>query len=220
MDVKEIYKKIPLIMSEIGAIGKDRKNPQQGYSFRGIDDIYNAVNAALSRHGVFCAPQVEDMKREERASKQGGVLFYTILTIKYTFFAADGSSVEVRTIGEAMDSGDKSANKAMSAAQKYAFLQLFCIPTEEPKDTEEETHHVALPKAKTGWPSPATATVSTKNFEFLQVMGKEKKRVGDADYYRLLGSEGYTKSDQITLREAQEKVYKLLKDLPDAEEVG
>jgi hypothetical protein len=45
-------------------------------------------------------------------------------------------------IGEAMDSGDKSANKAMSAAQKYALLQVFCIPTEEPKDTENETHTV------------------------------------------------------------------------------
>lgn len=49
-------------------------------------------------------------------------------------------------IGEAMDSGDKSCNKAMSAAQKYAFLQIFCIPTEEPKDTENETHSGVLPK--------------------------------------------------------------------------
>ena len=46
-----------------------------------------------------------------------------------------------------MDSGDKSCNKAMSAAQKYAFLQVFCIPTEdppsEPKDTEGQTHEVS-----------------------------------------------------------------------------
>jgi hypothetical protein len=30
----------------------------------------------------------------------------------------------------------------MSAAQKYAFFQVFCIPTEEQKDTENETHEV------------------------------------------------------------------------------
>ncbi len=47
-----------------------------------------------------------------------------------------------------MDSGDKSANKAMSAAYKYALMQVFCIPTDEPKDTENETHEVA-PKTVT-----------------------------------------------------------------------
>lgn len=142
----EIFKKIPLVMAEIGAIGKDRKNAQQGYSFRGIDDIYNAVNSALAKHGVFCVPSVEDMKREDRQAKTGGNLNYTILTMKYTFYASDGSFVEVKTVGEAMDSSDKSCNKAMSAAQKYAFLQVFCIPTEEPKDTENETHEVANTK--------------------------------------------------------------------------
>jgi hypothetical protein len=141
-DGKGIYTAIPAVMGEIGAIGKDRKNPQQGYQFRGIDDIYNAVNAALVKHGVFCVPFMEDMKREERQTQKGGTLLYTILTMRYTFFASDGSSIEAKTVGEAMDSGDKSCNKAMSAAQKYAFLELFCIPTEEPKDTEEETHEV------------------------------------------------------------------------------
>jgi hypothetical protein len=138
----KIYTQIPLVMNEIGSIGKNRKNTQQGYSFRGIDDIYNAVNSALSKHKIFCVPNVTDMKREERETKAGGTLIYTVLTVEYTFFAEDGSSVKCVTKGEAMDSGDKSCNKAMSAAQKYAFFQVFCIPTEEQKDTENETHEV------------------------------------------------------------------------------
>ena len=136
----EIYKLIPLVMAEIGAIGKDRKNLQQNYQFRGIDDIYNAVNSALAKHSVFCVPKVISNHREERQTKSGGTLIYTVLNVEYTFYAPDGSFVTATMIGEAMDSGDKSCNKAMSAAQKYAFLQIFCIPTEEPKDTENETH--------------------------------------------------------------------------------
>ncbi len=65
------------------------------------------------------------------------------MDVQFTFYAPDGSSVEVVTVGEAMDAGDKSSNKAMSAALKYALLQVFCIPTEEPIDTENETHEVA-----------------------------------------------------------------------------
>lgn len=145
--VPMIYKKISDVMGEIGAIKKKDKNKVQGYAFRGIDAVYNALNPLLSKHGIFCIPNVIDQTREERKSKNGGTLIYTILTIEYTFYAEDGSNVVARVVGEAMDSGDKSCNKAMSAAQKYVLFQLFCIPTEEAKDTENETHEVAEKKA-------------------------------------------------------------------------
>jgi len=138
----KIFEAMPKIAAAIGVIGKDRKNPQQGYNFRGIDDVYNAAHDALVENGVFCVPEVLEMIREERQTKSGGTLLYTILKVKYTFYASDGSSVVAVTMGEAMDSGDKSCNKAMSAAQKYAFLQVFAVPTAEPKDTENETHEV------------------------------------------------------------------------------
>ena len=215
-DEGKIYKQISLVMGEIGAIGKDRKNPQQGYSFRGIDDIYNAVNAALAKHEVFCAPFVEDIKREERPTQKGGVLFYSILTIKYTFYASDGSSVEARTVGEAMDSGDKSCNKAMSAAQKYAFLQVFCIPTEEPKDTENETHNPLLEAEPSSVKSPSAG--KTQNFEFLKVMSKQKERVGDGAYYKILSGNGFEHANEITDRTSQETIFKILLDLPDKKE--
>lgn len=134
-----IHEQIPKIMTDIGAIGKGKKNTAQGYSFRGIDDVYLAVHSVLAKHGVFTVPEVMHMEREERKTKSGGVLIYTILTVKYTFYASDGTSFESVMVGEAMDSGDKSCNKAMSAAQKYAFLQIFAIPTEEPKDTENDS---------------------------------------------------------------------------------
>jgi hypothetical protein len=143
-----IYSAIPKIMNDVGAIGKSRKNLQQNYSFRGIDDMYNAIQPALVKHGVFCVPEVTSREREERPSKNGGVLFYTTLTVHHKFFASDGSYVDVVTVGEAMDSGDKSTNKAMSAAMKYALIELLCIPTEDDKDTENQTHEPAAPARK------------------------------------------------------------------------
>jgi hypothetical protein len=137
-----IFKAMPAIMGEVGAVAKGRKNLQQGYQFRGIDDIYNELQEHLAKHGVFSIPHVVSERHEERHSKSGGVNIYRILTIDYTFYAEDGSSLTARVIGEGMDSGDKAANKAMSVADKYALLQVFKIPTEDKKDPEEDSPEV------------------------------------------------------------------------------
>lgn len=138
----EIHKLIPRIMAEVGPIGKNRRNTGQNYNFRGIDDIYEALQPLLSKHGVYYVPQVTRVTRETHESKNGSVLLYTLLEINYEFYAPDGSSTIAAVVGEGMDSGDKSANKAMSAALKNACLQIFCIPTTEPKDSEYENHEL------------------------------------------------------------------------------
>lgn len=212
---QQIYKLIPLVMAEIGAIGKNRKNVSQGYQFRGIDDVYLAVNAALAKHQVFCVPKVLSNSREERQTKNGGLLIYTIMEIEYTFFAPDASSVTATMIGEAMDSGDKSCNKAMSVAQKYAFLQMFCIPTEEPKDTENETHDVAPNKAEKT-EKKADKQAEGTNYKFLQTMKKCKDTVGDEAYYGVLGAHGFEHSKDITIRDKQKEIYNEMKIVENA----
>lgn len=143
----KIYSAISNVMKEIGAIGKTSKNTQQGFMFRGIDAVYNAINPALINNGIFIVPEILEQTREERQSSKGGNLIYSVCKIKYTFYAADGSSIEAVVIGEGMDSGDKATNKAMSIAFKYACFQVFCIPTEEMVDPDAECHEVK-PKAK------------------------------------------------------------------------
>jgi len=144
-----IYPAMAAIMAEIPAIGKDKKNQQQGFNYRGIDDVYNALNGIMAKHGVFICPEVLDQSREERATKSGGVMGFVTLRIKYVFYAKDGSSVSCVVCGEGMDSGDKATSKAMSIAQKYAFFQVFTIPTKEAaeSDPDKDAHQLA-PKPK------------------------------------------------------------------------
>jgi hypothetical protein len=138
-EVPKIYPALLAAMVEIGAIGKTRKNPQQGYNFRGIDDVLNNLQPALIKAKVFVVPRIVEMKREEKASKTGGVITYTIVTGEYDFCSAeDGSKITARTYGEGLDVSDKSTNKAMSAALKYAIIQTLAIPTEELFDSERD----------------------------------------------------------------------------------
>lgn len=143
-----IYESIAAIMQEIPAIGKEKKNQQQGFMYRGIDDVMNALQPILSRYKVFVVPEVLDQTREERVTGQNKRLLYSLLKMRYTFFAEDGSSVAAVVIGEGMDSGDKASNKAMAVAMKYAFFQVFCIPTEEMVDPDSETPEPSTPVAK------------------------------------------------------------------------
>lgn len=131
-----IYKAIAAVLSDVGAVGKDGQNTFDKYKYRSIDAVMNAMHPAMAKHGVFVTPEVLEQSREERTSKNGGALIYSITKVKYTFYTADGSSVTATVIGEGMDKGDKSMNKAMSAAFKYALFQVFCIPTEEFVDSE------------------------------------------------------------------------------------
>lgn len=132
-------------------IAKDRKNDQQGYKFRGIDDVYNALAPILAEFGLVVIPRILSREVTERVTQKGGVLFYVVVEAEFDFVSAsDGSKVTVRTFGEAMDSGDKATNKSMSAAYKYAAMQTFCIPTEGNNDADHTTHTVVA-KAPEGY---------------------------------------------------------------------
>lgn len=144
--VPHVYQAIAAVMSRLAkdGIGKDRKNEQQGYKFRGIDDVYNALAPILAEQSLCILPKVQSREVTERQTRSGSPLFYVNVQVDFHFVSAiDGSWHVVSMPGEAMDSADKATNKAMSAAYKYACLQTFCIPTEGDNDADATTHQVA-----------------------------------------------------------------------------
>lgn len=148
MDAPLIYTKIANILKETKAISKSEKNQQQGFKFRGIDNVMNELHELFAKNEVFILQEVQSYTTENRPTKSGGTNTFTRATIKFRYMTTDGSSLETVNVGEAMDSGDKGMNKAMSIALKYSLLQMFLIPTEEQKDpdynTPEETDYFAM----------------------------------------------------------------------------
>lgn len=141
----KVYTAIAKVAAKLAkdGISKARKNEQQGYKFRGIDDVYNALATYLAEEGLCILPNVMGREVVERVNHKGTALFYVTVKVQFDFVCAeDGSKHAVVTFGEAMDSGDKATNKAMSAAYKYAAMQAFCIPTEGDNDADSTTHEV------------------------------------------------------------------------------
>lgn len=156
-----IYEAIADVMKQGAFVGKDSKNQQQGFNYRGIDAVMNTFQPLMAERGIFVVPEVIEQVREERTNSKGTRLLYSILKMRYTFYAEDGSSVSAVVIGEGMDSGDKASNKAMAVAMKYAMFQVFCIPTEEMRDADpdkESPDEIApAAPAKPAAAKPATA---------------------------------------------------------------
>lgn len=119
-----VHQAMAAVMHSIGAVKKSGHNEHFNYNFRGIDDVLNAVHPALVEHGVHYVPQVESAEHG-----QAGKQRVATLRVRYVFYGPAGDSVEAVTCAEGMDSGDKAPNKAMSAALKYALIQVFAIPT-------------------------------------------------------------------------------------------
>lgn len=131
-----IYKAICSAMGKITAVKKTLENESEGFKYRGIDDVMNQVHGIFAETHIFVVPEVLAEKRSYGKTLDGCTVFYSRQRIRFTFYAEDGSSVQCVVIGEAQDCSDKASNKALSSGLKYALLQVFCIPTEDDKDSD------------------------------------------------------------------------------------
>lgn len=178
MKVYQAISKVSAAMSQQG-ISKGRKNQQQGYNFRGIDDVLNALSAALVDAGLVVLPRCVERECVERTTAKGGAIFYVTCRVEFDLVCAeDGSKHTVCTFGEAMDSADKATNKAMSAAYKYLALLVFCIPTEATPDTDADysthevaSHHGMAENVRTEWVDFISASTTS---------GELKSRLAEA----------------------------------------
>lgn len=142
----EIYGRIADAMNDIEAIGKNQQNQMQKFKFRGIDDLYNSLHGILAKNKIFTVIDVLGDNEQQKTTKSGGALIYRTLKIKYTCYTTDGSSISGTVLGEAMDSGDKAANKAMAVAHKYFLTQLFAIPYENMDDPDKDKYELTAKK--------------------------------------------------------------------------
>lgn len=186
----KVYQAINAVQSDLAhqGISKDRTNSSQGsgYKFRGIDDVYNTISPLLAKHGLCILPRMMSRSVTERQTAKGSAIFYTTVEAEFDFVSAeDGSKHTVRTFGEAMDMSDKSTNKAMSAAYKYACLQAFAIPTEGDNDADAQTLEVQPGLLESVISDYCDAMKSSMAFEALKdVFGKAyaaAKTAGDSD---------------------------------------
>ena len=137
------------VMDAVGYVQKDKQMHGGGsYRYVSVEAVIDALRPEMIRQQLVLLPcAVEPLAIETFEGKNGGRQNRT--QVKYTFkllHAASGQSEPVVVIGEAIDVGDKSSNKAMTAARKYALIMAFNIetgidPDDTPSHTQERAAH-------------------------------------------------------------------------------
>jgi len=131
-----IYKKVSEMMASLPAIEKNSKH-QQGYSYRSFDAFLGAFKPALVQHGLVLVPEIVNCETGLRPSGKDKEACYAAVTVAYTLFAEDGSSIRAVVAGESNDFSDKATAKAMTNALKTFFIQTFCVPVKDDEDGGE-----------------------------------------------------------------------------------
>lgn len=129
------------VMNEVQAVGKTGRNTSQGFNFRGIDAVMNAVGPAFRKHGAFVVPTVVSNVSDILPTKSGGSLNVIRLNVEFAIYGQEGDPIVGAVYAEAMDSGDKAGAKAMSVALRTFLLQVLCLPTDEP-DPDSQSYEL------------------------------------------------------------------------------
>lgn len=144
-DKPTIFELMSLAMADVQSVGKEGRNTQQNYNFRGIDAVINAVGPVFRKHGIVCVPHsVESHYRDVRTSQDKPSRECT-LKVGYRFYGPSGDFIDAEVPGESMDFGDKGAPKAMSVAYRILLLQALCIPTDDPDPDTQSYERAAEP---------------------------------------------------------------------------
>jgi hypothetical protein len=138
-----VHKAWAAVMADVTAITKDGRNQSQGFNFRGIDGVMNAVGPALRAHRVVIVPlSMSPSYRDVEVGAKRTAMREVTMKCRWRIIGPAGDHLDVEAVGEAMDAGDKGTAKAASVAYRTLLLQALTVPTHEP-DPDEHTHERA-----------------------------------------------------------------------------
>lgn len=225
----KIFSAISGVIADCGFVAKDKVNKQQGFKYRSVDDVFNALHPALSKNKVFIVPRILERECHVVGKTQKGTdMIKVVCKIKFTFYAEDGSFVEAVIFGEGLDTGDKATNKAMAVAYKYACFQVFCIPTEEMADPDAESLEMDADNKKESKPVSKEEKINHESDDeqhkitqaMLNTIRAEQERTGINDKTILsMRAVKAKKIEDMTVEEfdAVMKKFKVTKDLKKEE---
>ena len=150
--MKQIAKKLVMVMADCAYVQKNGTNEFHRYKYATAADVLEKVNASLVKHEVAVTAQAELIDLRDVVTQKGNTERLATVRTTLTLMDSDsGETVVCSSIGSGQDPGDKAVMKACTASLKYVWLTTLCIATgDDPEaDTgvdERMTGEVARPK--------------------------------------------------------------------------
>ena len=130
--------KLAAIIGSIGPQKPGARNAFHKYDYYSDEQVSALFHDKFSAAGIIIIPSVKQFELNENKTQKGDLTFLTTILVDFTI--TDGVETIVGTgIGQGDDPGDKGANKAMTAAQKYFLLKLGLIGSQADAEADERT---------------------------------------------------------------------------------
>ena len=161
---RNIHEAIVQIYGACGYVQK-RKSPNLTYTFAGERELIQALRPEMEERGVlmYVAEYLDVAHTVGQTSTGKQTNITTCRAVVRFLHAPSGTFIDVQALGEGSDSSDKSGNKAMTCAFKYAMRQTFCIETGDDPDATQgnDFQRGAQPASKPAQATPAAAKPTT-----------------------------------------------------------
>jgi len=151
-ECRDIVEALSFAMGRVGYVQKEASRDIK-YTFASEAALIRAIRPHLVDLGIIVFPvAMEDLEAEDFESKAGAVIHRQRIRVTWRFaHAPSKTGIEIVTLGEGMDIGDKATPKAMTIALKYALRQALLIETgDDPDYSASETYERATVGARHG----------------------------------------------------------------------
>ena len=127
------------VRRDIRAIGKGELYNALGtkFNFRGVDTVVNVFGPVTLKHGVNIMSSKVEATYGEKQTKNGGKMRECSVLVTWTIMGPMGDTLTLQTMGEALDTADKSTTKAQSVALRTLLLGFGLTPTHD-KDPDAD----------------------------------------------------------------------------------
>ena len=149
--MKQIAKKLVMVMADCAYIAKSGTNSFHGYKYATAADVLEKVNASLVKHGLAVTAQAELIDLRDVVTLKGNTeRLATVKTALTIIDSESGESVSCSGIGSGQDNADKAVMKACTASLKYAWMMTLVMATgDDPEADVGVDQRMAVEPAKT-----------------------------------------------------------------------
>jgi len=148
---KNIHEAILSVMNEVDYVQKEKKKGV-GYSIKSEEGVLSVIRPAMMNNGIIMFPvDVKDIHHSKyEAGQYKNTWNRIVATHVYRFLhTASGTYVDIATLGDGADTGDKAGNKSMTTSKKYALLEVFLLRTgDDPDETQSPSPETLVDQAK------------------------------------------------------------------------
>jgi hypothetical protein len=121
------------VRRDIRAIGKGElyNAPGTKFNFRGVDTVVNVFGPVTLKHGINVMSSKVEATYGEKTTAKGSKMRECSVLVTWTIMGPMGDTLTLQTMGEALDTADKSTTKAQSVALRTLLLGFGLTPTHD-----------------------------------------------------------------------------------------